>query len=534
MKAFRWASDRIGREGVVAFVSNNSFIDQVALDGVRKCLADEFDSIYILDLGGNVRKNPRLSGTTHNVFGIQVGVSVNLFVKNRRDKEDACAIFYSAVEIAWRKEQKYSFLDQVATRENVDWTKVQPDPRNTWLRSGLHPEYGTFLGLGSKRESQGQIFAQYSHGINTARDTDVYNFSESELRKSVESLADAYNSEVDRWVRKGRPKDLDAFVNYKGLKWSRNLKRHLRNLNRLETDPALLRKSLYRPFATAYVFYRDIAVDELGRMQGIFPPVGEPKNLCVCVTSVGSEKPFFALASERIPNYHLTGGGSGTQCFPFYTYDDDGTSRSENVTDWALEQFRSRYSDKSITKWDIFHYVYAVLHSPEYRELYAANLRRELPRIPFVSGSSVPSSKDVEIFRLFAKVGKRLAEIHVHYEKQPEYKLKKAEKPGRKLDYSVTKMRLSKDKTQIVYNDFLMLSGIPPETFEYRLGNRSALEWVIDQYQVSTDKRSGITNDPNRTDDPTYILRLIGQVITVSLETVKLVRSLPPLGLPSS
>ena len=237
----------------------------------------------------------------------------------------------------------------------------------------------------------------------------------------------------------------------------------------------------------------------------------------------------------------------------------------ENITDWALDQFRSHYADKSITKWDIFHYVYAVLHHPEYRERYAANLRRELPRIPFASVPSAPAgdtpqptgslggrsfssdinpatspgvstpeagpSKDLEVFRAFVKTGKRLAEIHIHYEDQPEYKLKKIEKPGKKLDYYVTKMRLSKDKTQIVYNDFLTLSGIPPEAFGYRLGNRSALDWVIDQYQVSTDKRSGITNDPNRPDDPTYILRLIGQVITVSLETVKLVGSLPPLGL---
>ena len=199
------------------------------------------------------------------------------------------------------------------------------------------------------------------------------------------------------------------------------------------------------------------------------------------------------------------------------------------------EQFRSHYADNTITKWDIFHYVYAVLHHPEYRERYAANLRRELPRIPFVSALSASSAvKDSEVFRSFVKTGKRLAEIHVHYEDQPEYKLKKIEKPGKKLDFYVTKMRLSKDKTQIVYNDFLTVSGIPPETFEYRLGNRSALDWIIDQYQVSTDKRSGITNDPNRPDDPTYVLRLIGQVITVSLETVQLVRALPPLGLPQT
>jgi predicted helicase len=263
------------------------------------------------------------------------------------------------------------------------------------------------------------------------------------------------------------------------------------------------------------------------------------------------------------------------------------TGRRENITDWALEQFRARYHDPSITKWDIFHYIYAVLHHPEYRERYAANLRRELPRVPFATSDTlssraeqdrsrasnpaesrdpafpggdnrpiVPAStrsfdsgnerarasapcaqddklkNDKNVFRTLSAAGKRLAEVHVHYEQQPEYPLKKTEKAGERLDYRVTKMKLSKDKTSLLYNQFLTLSGIPPETYEYRLGNRSALEWVIDQYQVSTDKRSGITNDPNREDDPQYILRLIGQVITVSLETVKIVGGLPLLGLP--
>ncbi len=301
----------------------------------------------------------------------------------------------------------------------------------------------------------------------------------------------------------------------------------MRGANVTEFDPNNIRSVLYRPFASRFLYLADIAVDEPGQTAGFLPEAERAQNELICLTGPGSEKPFLVLASRKPVDLHLSGPGCGTQCFPFYAYDEDGTNRRENITDWALEQFRSHYADKSITKWDIFHYVYAVLHHPEYRERYAANLRRELPRIPFISGS--PGAKDSDVFRAFVKTGKRLAEIHVHYEKQPEYKLKKIEKPGKKLDYSVTKMRLSKDKTQIVYNDFLTLSGIPPETFEYRLGNRSSLDWVIDQYQVSTDKRSGITNDPNRADDPQYILRLIGQVITVSLETVKLVNSLPPL-----
>ena len=260
------------------------------------------------------------------------------------------------------------------------------------------------------------------------------------------------------------------------------------------------------------------------------------------------------LAADRVCDSHLVGGGSRAQCFPFYTYAADGSGRRENVTDWALAQFRARYPSaigtpqSEITKWDIFHYVYAVLHHPEYRARYAANLRRELPRIPFVAADVSPlkspsegSAKkevradsrrllqDAEVFHAFAAAGQRLAELHVGYEQQPEYPLHRRENAKAPLNWRVEKMRLSKDKSALAYNDFLTLEGIPPAAFDYRLGNRSALEWVIDQYQASTDPRSGITNDPNRPDDPQYILRLLGQVITVSLETVKVVKALPPL-----
>ena len=226
---------------------------------------------------------------------------------------------------------------------------------------------------------------------------------------------------------------------------------------------------------------------------------------------------MFVLMINIIPDA-LPQGGS--QSFPFYSYDEDGTNRRENITDWALERFRGEYKDSSITKWDIFHYVYAVLHHPVYRERYAANLKRELPRVPFAPD-----------FRAFADAGARLAEMHVGYEEQPEYPLERVEQPGAALDWRVEKMRLSKDKRSLRYNEFLTLDGIPAEAFEYRLGNRSALEWVIDQYQVTTDKRSGITNDPNRADDPSYIVRLVGQVITVSVETQSIVRALPNLGI---
>ena len=205
-----------------------------------------------------------------------------------------------------------------------------------------------------------------------------------------------------------------------------------------------------------------------------------------------------------------------------------GTNRRENITDWALEQFRSHYEYDAITKWDIFHYVYGLLHHPEYRERYQANLKRELPRIPFAPDTE---SKPSTGFWKFANAGQRLSEIHVGYEDVPEYPLTFIETPDMPLDWRVEKMRLSKDKTQIVYNDFLTLDGIPSKALAYRLGNRSALEWIIDQYRVKEDKRSGIINDPNREDDPQYIVKLIQKVIAVSLETVEIVEGLPKLGI---
>ena len=248
----------------------------------------------------------------------------------------------------------------------------------------------------------------------------------------------------------------------------------------------------------------------------IFPtPETELDNRVIWL-KVGQAWPMFALMANQIPET-LPQGAS--QCFPFYTYNEDGTNRRENITDWALAEFQAHYKDDTLTKWDIFHYTYGLLHHPEYRERYQENLKRDLPHIPLA-----------EDFWGFANAGARLADLHINYESQPEYdKLNPIETPGMQVDLSVERMKFSKDKTQLKYNDFLTLEGIPPEVFNYRLGNRSALEWVVDQYRVKVDKRSGIRNDPNREQDPEYILRLIGQIITVSLETVDIVNKLPAL-----
>ena len=525
VKAIRWASDRIGNEGVVAFVTNSGFLDGIAFDGMRKHLAGDFDAIYILDLSGNVRKNPKLSGTTHNVFGIQVGVSINFFIKKTDSINSQTQIFYARVDEFWRREEKYQYLDSNQHYQNIEWQQIIPDKRHVWLTEGLHPEFDTFIPMGTKTakasegEAEGVIFKTYSLGVSTNRDAWVYNFDRNTLAENVSKMIENYNTEVTRWVqRTDRDADLDDFVmsDDEKIKWSRNLKRELRRNKIAEYAEDKMRGSLYRPFTKPYLFFDSIMNDEISLFSSIFPAAEtEKENRVICVNGIGSNKPFQTLMAERVLSLDIL---EKTQCFPFYIYDKDTTNRRENITNWALIEFQNHYKDDTITKWDIFHYNYGLLHHPDYREKYEANLKRDLPHIPFA-----------EDFWGFAEAGERLAEVHVNYESQPEYALKFIQNPEVPLNWRVAKMKLSRDKTSLVYNDFLTLGNIPTKAFDYRLGTRSALEWIVDQYRVKTDKRSGIVNDPNRIDDPQYIVKLIGKVITVSLETVDIVENLPAL-----
>ena len=531
VKAVRWASDRIGNEGVVAFVTNNSFLDNVAFDGMRKHLANDFDVIYILDLSGNVRKNPKLSGTTHNVFGIQIGVSINFFIKRRGNANSQAEIFYARVDEIWRKEDKYRYLDSKEHYRNIEWKSIRPGQRYTWLTEGLHAEFETFIPMGTKEakaakgEAVDVIFKSYSLGVSTNRDAWVYNFNRNILVDNMNRLIGTYNAEVDRWKRReNRDANVDDFVAYDDTKisWSRDLKAKLKREQTAKYADYKVRTSLYRPFTQSNLYFDRMMNDVVSVFPSIFPtPETKHENRVIVVPSVGGRSDYWCFCTDIIPNLTIT-SIDGSQCFPFYTYDEDGRNRRENITDWALARFRAHYRDESIGKWDIFHYVYAFLHHPDYRERYQANLKRDLPHLPYTPD-----------FWAFAKAGGRLGEIHIGYEEVPEYPLHFIENREVSINWRVEKMRLSKDKTQLVYNDFLTLDGIPAKAFDYQLGNRSALEWVIDQYRVKTDKRSGILNDPNRADDPQYIVKLIGKVIAVSLETVEIVERLPDLGVPS-
>ncbi|XSG77099.1 type ISP restriction/modification enzyme [Herpetosiphon llansteffanensis] len=526
VKAFRWAADRIkrnGDEGIVAFVTNNSFIDSLAFDGMRKHLAQDFDALYVLDLGGNVRKNPKLSGTTHNVFGIQVGVSIMFLVKKRgMHKPNDTKIWYAQVGEMWKKQEKYDFLSQSENYLGVNWELLQPDSKHTWLTKNLHNEFDNFIAMGTKASKKGldknTIFQSYSTGVMTGSDRWAYNFDQDALAKNMQATINVYNQHVYQYRSLAVKPVIDDFVSNDStqISWGRNLKNDLRRGKLAEFEKKKIRISSYRPFTKQHLFFDQVMNQETGQLPRFLPKVNS-ENRVINVTDKGSEKPFMVLMTDVIPDLHLVGAGASTQCFPYYIYDEDGSNQRENISDWALEHFRTQLGEQSISKWDIFYYVYGLLHAPSYRERYAANLRRELPRIPIVGLAD---------FQAFAKAGRELAELHIHYESQPEYPLQWLENRDEALNWRVESMKLSKDRTTLRYNNFLSLAGIPAQAFEYKLGNRSALDWVIDQYRVSTDARSGISNDPNRHDDPEYIVRLIGKIITVSLETVKIVAEL--------
>ena len=522
VKSLRWASDKIGPEGMIAFVTNNSFIDGRMFDGLRQCLAEEFDVLHILDLGGNMRKGQ--PGTT-NVFGITVGVSINLLVKTKGPRQGPARILYSDAAAALPKERTFQFLAENAHVGNLKWREIQPNARQMWLTEGLRSDFETLLPMGTKAakaakgEVAGTIFKTFILGVSTNRDAWVYNFQPRALEENMQRTIRAYNLCVLEWqeTQKQSGITVDAFAaqHTRDIKWSRDLKVKLARGRCTEFAASKMRTSLYRPFTKAHLFFDRVLTDRIAGFPSIFPTSEtEQENRVICVPSIGSRTDFWCFLANVIPNLTLT-GSDGNQCFPFYIYDEDGTNRRENITDWALSHFRTHYADDTITKWDIFHYNYALLHHPEYRETYQVNLKHDLPHLPFAPD-----------FWGFVNIGRQLADLHVNYETlgvMPNL----IETPP--LNWRVEKMELSADKTQLRYNDSLTVVDIPPEVFDYRLGRRSALEWLIDRYRVKPDPNgSGIVSDPNGS-DAQYIVRLIGQVMHVSQETVRLVGELPRL-----
>ena len=521
VKGIRWASDKIGPEGIIAFITNNSFIDGKMFDGMRQCLTEEFDTLYLLNLGGNIRKG---QPGDSNVFGIQVGVSINFLVKTKKHT-GASQILYNDETAEVPKERTFQFLADCAHVGNVTWRELQPNVRQMWLTEGLRDDFETFLPMGTKAAkaakgaAEGTIFKTYSLGVSTSRDAWVYHFKEAALREHMTRMIEFYNAEVGRWEgRADRQISVNDFVNTdrRKIKWTDRLKAELKKGEQVTFSPEKIRASLERPFTKKHLYFDRLMNQRIYVLPSIFPtPETEQENRVICVPGAGSRAPFWCCMTNVIPNTALI-TLDATQCFPFYIYNEDGSNRRENITDWALSHFRAHYADDTLTKWDIFHYNYAVLHHPEYRERYQVNLKHDLPHLPFAPD-----------FWRFVDIGRQLADLHVNYETL-DVLPNLIETPP--LNWRVEKMALSKDKTQLRYNESLTVVDIPAEVFAYRLGNRSALEWVVDRYRVREDPHgSGIVADPNRGADAAYIVRLLGQVMHVSQETVRLVGELPSL-----
>ncbi len=518
VKFFRWAIDRLGsRNGIVCFVTNNSFLDQIAFDGMRLQLMKDFTKIYHLNLQGNVRHNPTLSGSAYNVFGIQVGVGITIAIKSDRHESSTLNTFHVPIEL--RRAEKLDWLANTGVVSKVEWLGISPSAGGAWVHLHNEADFSSFTPIATSKMSGDStskakaIFSHNSNGVKTHRDSVVYDFSKADLEDRTKKFVEFFNAEVDRLKRAGPQEDLDNFVDYSNIKWSHGLKLALATGKHLKHRASYICFSHYRPFCSLYLYFDRVFNDVVYQNQNYWP--ASASNVAICATGIGAERPFATLPTKCVPDLNFFGPGTVPQWFPFYVYDTDGSNQRENITDWSLKQFRKQYADKKITKWDIFYYVYGVLHHPGYRTKFADNLKKSLPRIPYAPD-----------FRAFANAGKELAALHLDYEKLEPHPLQFVtnDKP---LSYRIEKMKLSKDTASLRVNDSLTLAGIPPEVYGYRLGNRSALHWIIDQYQVSVDKRSGIVSDPNREDEPEYIVRLIGQVVKVSSETVRIVKGLP-------
>ena len=539
IRSIRWASDRIGDEGIIAFVSNGSYIDGNAADGLRKCLSDEFSSIYCFNLRGNIRKNMqnKNSGEGGNVFGgaTMVGIAITLFVKKPMAKDKKCVIHYYDIGDNLNQKEKLKEIKTLTSVKNIEyWQNIKPNDQHDWINQ-RHPEFAVFLPIGDISNKQrvnsvASIFSLYSGGVKTNRDSWVYNFSKEKLGKNMKSMIDFYNREIDRY-RKTSIFNIDQFVNNDSTKidWDGTLKMCLGKAQNGVYSNKNIRCSIYRPFTKQWLYFDRQFNNSIYRMFDFFP-TSDSGNLAIYITGKGSQK-FSAFMVDSLPDLQIAFNG---QCFPFYSYEksnkdkglDFGRSgRIENISDATLATFRGHYHDQKISKWDIFYYVYGLLHSQEYKIKYTNDLTKMLPRIPMHAQ-----------FHVFSEAGKALGKLHINYEDAPEYPLQEISKDlidtvNRKAE----KMKFvikdkEKDKTVIVYNNNLDLSGVPLEAYNYVVNGRSAIEWVMNSYQIKEHKKSKIINDPNKwSDDPDYIIKLLKKVVYVSVESVKIIESLPEL-----
>lgn len=521
---FRWAADRLDQNGVLAFITNRSFIDSRTFDGFRAVAAKEFSEIRVVDLGGDVRANPRLSGSTHNVFGIQTGVAISFMVRRARQK--GCRIFYARRPEMETAAEKLAFLSTAKIGE-IAFDEIRPDSKHNWINltsndfDSLMPtatKAGKSLRFDSEPKS---IFRLFSQGIKTNRDDWVCDFSREEVLRRVRFLVDSYNTQLRELAGAVDKQTVAEKVRY-DIKWTRKLKNQFVAGRALVFDESKAIPTIYRPFTKVFTYFAWELNEDWYQLDSIFK--GEP-NPTIAFLCVFSTNPLAAMATTQPFDYcFLKMGNGGTECFPYWFYDDRG-ERRENVTDWALAQFRKRYERSGrrtaheITKEAIFHYVYAVLHDPLYREKYAINLRRAFPRIPLHPD-----------FWQWAQWGKTLMHLHIGFEGVEPYPLTRADASDVKAKMAGLPpkaiLRSSPVDGQIAVDSETTLSGIPRSAWEYRLGNRSALDWVLDQHKEKKSKDPTIRErfDTYRFFDyKEKVIDLLGRVTTVSVQTMQIV-----------
>lgn len=567
IRAIRWASDRIGEAGIIGFVTNAGWIDGNTTDGLRKCLADEFASIHVFHLRGDARTSgERRRREKDNVFGqgTRTPIAVTLLLKNPAAADTGSIRFYDIGDYLTRDE-KLSTVRCLGSVSGITakgiWKSITPDDHGDWLGQ-RDQSFEAFMPVGSKRGEAAALFDTYSRGLETGRDTWTFNPSHKSLAGNVQRMIAAYNLEAERFDaihsasdRKTREASVNGFIDIDPtrISWTSSLKADLVRGNRLDFDPNSLRRSVYRPFTPQWVYYSGDLIHRLGQIPRMFP-LGSPglENRLITVAAPGYVAGFSVLMSKMMTEMCIA-AVQGTQCFPRWVYDEtkgedgqlalsnkgpEGPAPRDAITDAGLAHFHAAYPSQQLSKDDLFYYVYGLLHSPDYRDRFADNLSKELPRIPAL--------KRFEDFRAFVEAGRKLGDLHCEYDAVElfpitfaEGSLELAHIPDPVSFYRVEKMRFggkrpNVDKTTILYNANITLTGVPLEAYDYVVNGKPAIEWVMERQCVKTDKASGIVWDANAfanetMGDPAYPLKLLQRVITVSLETMKIVRALPKL-----